>query len=251
MNTSPKRSEGSEFFSIRDGERVDSHLHSPILNDPEADINIMADYGDRLKAAGFSTKDIARILGKNKKPPSGSTPQGFARGGPGSHTWNVRSGSHPRQPSGMIKSDIPGRTDKIPMSVPPGSYILPADIPSALGQGNTMAGEKILGNMFKSGPYSPSATQATSGKLPKAKSAMPKISAMPRMRKAALGGEQTGNDPDIPIIAAGGEVVLYPDQVLHAGHGNMEAGHRVLDKFVLGVRKKNIQTLRNLKGPKK
>ena len=41
---------------------------------------------------------------------------------------------------GLINSPIPGRTDKLPMKVKAGSYILPADIPWAFGQGNTMAG---------------------------------------------------------------------------------------------------------------
>jgi hypothetical protein len=54
---------------------------------------------------------------------------------------------------GLIDSDIPGRTDKIPMKVPPGSFVLPADIPSALGQGNTKAGAEVLKKMFTSGPY--------------------------------------------------------------------------------------------------
>jgi len=151
---------------------------------------------------------------------------------------------HPRHPAGMIKSSIPGRTDKIPMSVPPGSYILPADIPSALGQGNTMAGEKILGTMFKSGPASPGSTgQLSGGKL---KPARPPHMARLRLGKFADGGATE----DIPIIAAGGEVVLHPDQVREIGHGDLEAGHRVLDKFVVGVRKQNIETLKKLKPPK-
>lgn len=54
---------------------------------------------------------------------------------------------------GLIDSDIPGRTDKIPMRVSPGSYVLPADIPSALGQGNTKAGHEILKKMFTHSAY--------------------------------------------------------------------------------------------------
>ena len=167
----------------------------------------------------------------------------LARGGPGSAPWAVRNKSHPRHHAGMIKSSIPGRTDKIPMSVPPGSYILPADVPSALGEGNTMAGEKILGTMFKSGPYSPGSTQSISGKLPKARAGFGKF---------ADGGEveQTENE-DIPIIAAGGEYVIHPEQVATIGNGDMKAGHRVLDQFVLSVRKKHIDTLKKLKPPKK
>jgi hypothetical protein len=150
----------------------------------------------------------------------------------------------------MIKSSIPGRTDKIPMSVPSGSYIIPADVPSALGQGNTMAGNEILGKMLKTGPYGSGAT----GKIPKVPQSggfkwMKAPRPMSRM-KAAMGGEQTGNS-DIPIIAAGGEYVVHPEQVAEVGNGDVDAGHRVLDKFVLGVRKKNIKTLQKLKPPKK
>ena len=160
----------------------------------------------------------------------------LARGGPGSAPWAVRNRSHPRHKAGMIKSSIPGRTDKIPMSVPPGSYILPADVPSALGEGNTMAGEKILGAMFNSGPYSQGA-RSFAGK---------------KAGRFADGGtaEQTENE-DIPIIAAGGEYVIHPEQVAAIGNGDMKAGHKVLDKFVLSVRKKNIDTLKKLKPPKK
>ena len=162
----------------------------------------------------------------------------LARGGPGSAPWQSRAGSHPRHKPGMIKSSIPGRTDKIPMSVPPGSYILPSDIASALGEGNTAAGEKILGAMFNQGPYSPKAS-AFAGRQPGA-----------RIRRFAEGGAADSGE-DIPIIAAGGEYVLHPDQVLAVGNGNMKAGHAALDKFVLKVRKEHIKTLRSLPPPKK
>src|SRR6266436_1701231 len=54
---------------------------------------------------------------------------------------------------GMIKSIVPGRTDKLNLNVPSGSYIIPADIPSAIGQGNSTAGGAILDKMFNKGPY--------------------------------------------------------------------------------------------------
>ncbi len=168
----------------------------------------------------------------------------LARGGPGSAPWNTRRSSHPQ---GMIKSSIPGRTDKIPMDVPPGSYILPADIPSALGQGNTMAGEKILGSMFNIGPYGSGATGGIKPARPLAHYG-PRINTRaPRISKFAEGGE---TDEAVPIIAAGGEYVIHPETVTEIGHGNMEAGHKVLDKFVLTVRKNHIGTLKGLKPPK-
>ena len=52
---------------------------------------------------------------------------------------------------GMIYSPVSGRTNRIPLNVPAGAFIIPADIPSALGQGNSQAGGEILKNMFSSG----------------------------------------------------------------------------------------------------
>src|SRR5262249_11465308 len=45
----------------------------------------------------------------------------------------------------MASSSIPGRTDRIPMRARPGSYVLPADVVSGLGQGNTHAGARMWG----------------------------------------------------------------------------------------------------------
>ena len=50
--------------------------------------------------------------------------------------------------SGIINMAVGGRTDHLPMHVLEGSYVLPADIVSALGEGNTMAGTKIVDQMF-------------------------------------------------------------------------------------------------------
>ena len=49
---------------------------------------------------------------------------------------------------GPINTATLGRADADPMHVPPGSYVMPADIVSHLGQGNTAAGLKMLAEMF-------------------------------------------------------------------------------------------------------
>lgn len=78
----------------------------------------------------------------------------YGRAYGGMAPWYVRQEARSlTSPHGMINSAIPGRTDKLPMNVAAGSYILPADIPSAIGQGNSMAGGQILSKMFTSGPY--------------------------------------------------------------------------------------------------
>jgi hypothetical protein len=125
------------------------------------------------------------------------------------------------------------------MSVPRNSYVIPADITSGLGQGNTAAGMKVLGAMFpKSGPYgSPAA-------------AMHRGTGIPRPPRAD-GGAAEGGDQDVPIYAAGGEFVVHPDDVADTGGGNHKHGHASLDAWVKAERAELIKTLRNLPGPAK
>jgi hypothetical protein len=63
----------------------------------------------------------------------------------------------------------------------------------------------------------------------------------------ADGGEASG----VPIVAAGGEYVIPPEDVVHIGGGDLDYGHKVLDAFVKKMRQKTIKTLQSLPGPKK
>lgn len=169
-----------------------------------------------------------------------------AYGGPNLNMESMvmRGASYGLRHEGMINSSIPGRTDKLPMNVPAGSYVLPADIPSALGQGNSMAGGQILKKMFSSGPYGlPTMRGARGVRQPRLNLRTPRL---PRGTFADGGGAD-----HVPIIAAGGEYIIHPDVVRDIGHGDIKSGHKVLDKFVLQVRQHNIKTLKKLPGPKK
>lgn len=55
--------------------------------------------------------------------------------------------------TGPIHSSVAGRTDHLPLTVPSGSYVIPADIVSGMGEGNTIAGFKHLRRMFGGTPY--------------------------------------------------------------------------------------------------
>ncbi len=59
----------------------------------------------------------------------------------------------PRFHAGPIHSSVAGRTDHLPVTVSSGSYVLPADIVSAGGSGNTLAGFKVLRRTFGGEPY--------------------------------------------------------------------------------------------------
>ena len=135
---------------------------------------------------------------------------------------------HPMVHSGAIHAPVPGRTDRLPVHVWSGAYVLPADVVSGIGEGNTFAGSKTLDRMFdRENGYFAS-----------------------RMAKAKGGAVKKDWHPTAAILA-GGEYVIDPDIVEAIGGGDIEKGHRELDKFVLSRRKKTIKTLRKLPGPVK
>lgn len=146
---------------------------------------------------------------------------------------------------GIINMAVGGRTDHIPMNVLEGSYVLPADIVSGLGEGNTLAGSKIIDNMFSTGPF---------GKKMKdfsIKVDYPTVHEF-QYNKAASGGRQeAGNYKPVPIIAAGGEYVIHPDVVKKLGKGDITRGHEWLDNFVKNTRHHLVKTLKKLPGPKR
>lgn len=125
--------------------------------------------------------------------------------------------------TGPIHSSVAGRTDHLPMNVPAGSYVIPADVISGYGEGNTMAGFRRAEMTF-----------GRRGGAPMGK---------------AEGGAATAGEP-VPIVAAGGEYVIHPDAILKIGGGDMDKGHEILDKFVLASRAKTVKTLQKLPGPK-
>lgn len=57
----------------------------------------------------------------------------------------------PKGKGGLLHSHVAGRTDHLPITVKPDSYVLPADIVSGLGEGNTLAGAKKIDAMFPNG----------------------------------------------------------------------------------------------------
>lgn len=122
---------------------------------------------------------------------------------------------------GPVKTPIPGRTDRLPIHVHSGSYVIPADIVSGLGEGNTLAGYEAIKRMFS------------------------------HHLQAKYGLRGSYHEPRevVPVIVAGGEYILSPEEVEIAGDGDLDKGHAVLDAFVKSQRKKLRQKLAKLPGP--
>jgi hypothetical protein len=122
---------------------------------------------------------------------------------------------------GPLKSDVAGRTDHLPISVPAGAYVFPADFVSAWGEGNTSAGMRLLDMVLSEGPDgNPIETKGN----------------------FAAGGK-------VPIMAAGGEYVAAPHVVAAWGNGDLDAGHQAFDDWVKSTRLNTIETLKKLPGP--
>lgn len=144
-----------------------------------------------------------------------------------------------------IKSEVPGRTDQIPATVPAGAYVLPADVVSGVGEGNTNAGSAMIDRMLNSAPFGikEHAPRGHRGPPPP-----PRPFRDPADQMAAKGG---GIQNHARIIVAGGEHLIHPNDVRRLGHGDLKRGHDILDSFVKKVRAATIAKLKKLPGPKK
>jgi len=118
--------------------------------------------------------------------------------------------------TGPVKGASPGRLDDVDTSVPPGAYVIPADVVSALGDGNSEAGHALLDKMFP--PAGPD-----------------------EVAHFKRGGA-------IPVKLSHGEHVITPQQI-RAKFGDVQQGQAALDQFVLDTRKQNVDTLQKLPPP--
>ena len=141
---------------------------------------------------------------------------------------------------GLFHASTPGRTDNMNVAVPHNSYVIPADVVSGLGEGNSAAGAKVLDHLTSGGPSGGSAPAALNP-----------VSVPGGMTPFAKGGIAKQHGNMIPIIVAGGEYHVMPDAVKRLGGGSISGGHKVLDSFVKKVREKTIKDMKGLAPPKK
>lgn len=132
---------------------------------------------------------------------------------------------------GPVRAPVGGRTDRFPVNVYEGAYVLPADCISSLGENNTDAGYDVVTRMIK-----------------EAKSRGGSIGSL---HKYGLNGHYHTPRQKVRAMVAAGEYVLSPDEVEALGGGSMDQGHKALDDFVKSQRVKHIKTLRKLPPPAK
>jgi len=138
-----------------------------------------------------------------------SEPQKLALGG------KVKQDKPQRRHSavtGYINSDSGGVADKLAYNANKDSYVLPADVVSGLGDGNSNAGAKVLDAQYK------------------ARAAAPR-------------------SVTVPVKLSGGEYVVHPAAVKRAGGGSIDKGLDHFDSLVHRVRARTINKLHEKKAP--
>lgn len=145
--------------------------------------------------------------------------------------------SDPASVGGLLHSTVAGRTDHLQVRTAAGSYIVPADVVSGIGEGNSLAGAKFLEQALKSGPWNTAPLKIKHGTR-----GPPRVPAAPKAK---------GGATHVPILAAGGEYSISPKDVLAIGGGDMDRGHKILDAWVVAERKRIAKEMLKLPGPVK
>lgn len=223
-----------------------SQAQAPVADQPQGDNIFQKAYKGVTGLFGGDDqqpkKKGGRVKKKRGKYAHGGAPDAIPPGVKKSETQPVSyfgnpPAAHEKIHVGPIHSPVAGRTDHLPVHVQSGAYVIPADIISAMGEGNTMAGFKVANTIFS--------------KIP-SMGGMPGVDAQLGLpQKKASGGEAASHGEPVPVVVAGGEYVISPEDVMHLGEGDLDAGHRILDSFVVKMRKKTVDTLKKLPGPKK
>lgn len=162
----------------------------------------------------------------------------------------ARSGAGSQSGSGFLHGTTMGRADDVNATVPAGSYVWPADVIAGVGEGNSLAGARIMQAVLDSGPHGIPQVRGSRGMGP------PRP---PRefREEAARGGpiklyrDGGAKSSGVKAKLSHGELVSPPAHALAWGDGDITRGHRIFDKWVVALRKDRIAKDKKLPGPVK
>lgn len=194
---------------------------------------------------------IERVLSEKQAQPvqqrrGGRTPKRAGGGGApvmaasqATPWWTRTEAYRANKPGIFLQGATPGRADKVHTFAPPGAHIIPADVISGMGEGNSLNGAIKMEKMLQSGPYGTAPAPMRRGSM-----------GMPS-RRGAGHFARGGSDDQTPVALSDGEFCVWPHWVAHFGGGNPKEGKRKLNDFIVSERKKHIKTLSKLPGPVK
>lgn len=177
--------------------------------------------------------------------------------------WWTRAAARQDMSTGYLHGSTFGRADHLTTQAPGGAYVVPADVVSGLGEGNSMAGANVIQRMLETGPYGTPLPRAVHGRGPP-QGVRPPAPYQERGYGYATRGGHVGHDgvgKPVPVKFSHGEFVLTPQQVMRIARAHygwrlprdeaMKAAHELLDKWVVAKRKETAQKMLKLPGPTK
>lgn len=170
--------------------------------------------------------------------------------------WWTRSEARGADSStgGFLHGTTPGRADSVQTTAPGGSYVIPADVIAGLGEGNSLAGARVMSSILGTGPYGISLPRGGGGRgAPRPPSPLrqaAKGGTIPIFPEKRAAGGVKGKQ-ETPVLLSHGEYVVEPHHCERIGKGDIKAGHRILDSWVLEQRKKQVKKIKSLPPPVK
>lgn len=159
--------------------------------------------------------------------------------------------------TGFLHGATAGRADSILGTAPAGSYVLPADVVSGLGEGNSLAGARAVEEMLSTGPHGIPLPRGRAGRGPPSAPApfhesnggfVPAARTWKGPTKLYRAGGVAGPGNEA-VALSDGEFVVPPEHVAKFGGGDHGKGIKALDDFVLKQRAKHIAKLKSLPPP--
>jgi hypothetical protein len=214
-------------------------------------IEMMGTDGLRRYFSGPAEAGKSQLYGQpmkaNSRAAGGSTNSGIP-------LWHrPETFASPTPAIGFLGGYTPGRADALHTKTRGGSYVFPADVVSAAGEGNSMAGAKALQHMLGTGPYgTPLTPMSGHPTMPRGSAGLPRQVGMPggtgaRMPRLAAGGGAP--DDLVDVALSDGELVATPEQMMQLGGGDLKRGHKIADALVKEIRRRHIAKLKSLPGP--
>ena len=161
-----------------------------------------------------------------------------------------------RGDSGLLHGTTSGQADAIKTQAPPGSFVVPAEVVAGLGEGNTLAGARVMQAILNSGPHGIPLPRGTRGRGPPRPPSVPadlrgglkEGGEVPLFEAKARGGGKTESGKT-PVDLSDGEFVISPEHVKAWGGGDTERGIRIWNKWTWAKHKEHIKDLKDYRGP--
>lgn len=157
--------------------------------------------------------------------------------------------------TGYLHGATLGRADAIATTAPSGSHIIPADVVSGLGEGNSLAGAAVIDRMLSTGPW------GTRLPHPGGRGHSMPHPPPPARYETRGGGVDADRHEPVPVMLSHGEYQVGPEHVeaigRHYGRRDMteaqarRKGHDILDHFIVETRRRIVRKMQKLPGPAK